>query len=52
MRERLIVNFLKQIILFGVEMVKENVRTQLLRTYARLEQQGKVKQPKSLHYLL
>lgn len=52
MRERLIVNFLKQLIMFGVEMVKENIRSQVLRTYARLEQQGKVKQPKSLHYLL
>lgn len=52
MRERLIVNFLKQLIMFGVEMVKEALRSQLLRAYARLEQQGKVKQPKSLHYLL
>jgi hypothetical protein len=52
MRERLIVNFLKQLILFGVEMVKENLRTQLLRMYSRLENSGKVRQPKSLHYLL
>jgi hypothetical protein len=52
MRERLVVNFLKQMILFGVEMVKEDIRTQVLRAYARLEQQAKVKQPKSLHYLL
>jgi len=27
MRERLIVNFLKQVILFGIELVKEDVRT-------------------------
>lgn len=51
MRERLIVNFLKQLVLFSVDLVKEALRTQLLRAYAKLE--GKVvKQPKSLHYLL
>lgn len=27
MRERLIVNFLKQMILFGIELVKEDIRT-------------------------
>ena len=27
MKERLVVNFLKQLILFGVEMVKEDLRT-------------------------
>jgi hypothetical protein len=52
MNERLIVNFLKQLILFGVEMVKEDLRTQILRGYARLSEQAKVRQPKSLHYLL
>ena len=55
MKERLLVNFLKQIILFGVELIKEDIRTQLLKTYARLENTTagvKVKQPKSLHYLL
>ena len=52
MRERLIVNFLKQMILFGIELVKEDIRTQILRGYARLEHQAKIKQPKSLHYLL
>ena len=52
MRERLIVNFLKQLILFGVEMVKEELRTQILRVYARLSEQAKIRQPKSLYYLL
>ena len=52
MRERLVVNFLKQLILFGIELIKEDIRTQVLRGYARLEQQAKIKQPKSLHYLL
>jgi hypothetical protein len=52
MRERLIVNFLKQVILFGVELVKEDVQRQLLRSYSRLENRSKILQPKSLHYLL
>jgi hypothetical protein len=52
MRERLIVNFLKQLILFGVEMVKEELRTQILRVYARLSENAKIRQPKSLYYLL
>jgi hypothetical protein len=52
MRERLIVNLLKQLILFGIDLIKEDMRTQLLRTYARLSEHAKIKQPKSLHYLL
>ena len=52
MRERLVVNFLKQLILFGVELVKEDMRTQLLRSYARLSEHAKIRQPKSLYYLL
>jgi DNA repair exonuclease SbcCD ATPase subunit len=52
MRERLIVNFLKQLILFGVDLVKEDLRTHILRGYARLSEQAKIRQPKSLHYLL
>lgn len=28
------------------------MRTQLLRTYARLSEHSKIRQPKSLHYLL
>jgi len=52
MRERLVVNFLKQLILFGVDLVKEDLRTHILRGYARLSEQAKIRQPKSLHYLL
>jgi hypothetical protein len=43
MRERLIVNFLKQLILFGVEMIKEDMRTQILRAYARLNENAKIR---------
>lgn len=50
MRERLIVNFLKQLIMFGIEILKEDIRSQLLRGYAKLE--PKIPKPKSLHYLL
>lgn len=52
MRERLIVNFLKQVILFGIELVKEDVQRQLCRSYSKLENRSKIQQPKSLHYLL
>lgn len=43
LKERLTVNFLKQVILFGVELVKEDLRTQLLRSYAKLESSAKIK---------
>ncbi len=43
MRERLIVNFLKQLILFGIDLVKEDMRTQILRAYARLSEQAKIR---------
>ena len=33
-------------------MVKEELRSQILRAYARLSEQAKIRQPKSLHYLL
>lgn len=42
MRERLIVNFLKQVIMFGIEQIKEDVRTQLLRVYNKLENRAKI----------
>ena len=43
MRERLVVNFLKQLILFGVDLVKEDLRTHILRGYARLSEQAKIR---------
>lgn len=52
MSERLVVNFLKQLIMFGIDIVKEDIRNHLIRTYSKLENRNKINQPKSLHYLL
>ncbi|CDW79816.1 UNKNOWN [Stylonychia lemnae] len=50
-KEKLVVNLLKQILMFGNDLIKQNMRNQLLGSYSRVEKQLKVKS-KSIKYLL
>lgn len=50
-KEKLIVNFLKQVILFGTEMVKQSLKNQLLQSFTKIEREIKVKS-RSINYLM
>eukprot|EP00347_Sterkiella_histriomuscorum_P016192 403354133 len=50
-KERLVVNLLKQVIMFGNDMMKQNMRNQLLGAYSRVDKTLRVKSS-SIKYLL
>ena len=50
-KERLVINLFKQVIMFGNDLLKQDVRTQLLRTHAKIDRELKVKS-KGINYLL